>query len=219
MNMNARKWTIVLGVAMVVGSTPVVPKIGFAENPKRDIDAKQVQSNSYDDIGAYGPIGFFTHSIEFEFGQSEITVAALDDIKSLVDNANLSGQIDTVYIAVWSDKEFSLEREGALTAEDSNLASSRIQSIRKIFKENYPRIPLLTFNMAVRSDFWSKFFGTKEGELKGMMMEGSEESGESELSEIVERGEPSMAVLLVKMGRRDNRLSKKKSDSMKRDFH
>ncbi len=135
--------------------------------------------------------------ITFKKGTSELTDSAKEELRSLVREANAAG-IEDIHVAVWSDKSFP-KNNVDLPEKDRELASQRIDTLNTYLKDSLEVSDVDSYNMAEKSNFFSRAFNTKDADLKSMFTEaGAPANVEPQEFVIVQKkGGPSKAVILI----------------------
>jgi hypothetical protein len=134
--------------------------------------------------------------IDFSPGQSTLTSADTEEIRSLIKDAQANGKIDKIEVAVWSDKEHPVR--GDLSAADKKLAEDRAENIKNALKMSGNTETVKVFNMADGSNWLARTFRTTEAELDSAFAKRDAEIKREDFKMIKENGAPSKAVILVK---------------------
>lgn len=136
--------------------------------------------------------------LTFKKGQTKLTAAQRNKIRTFIDGAKGRGEIEEVKIAVWSDKPFPTS--GAdLPETERSLASARAEQIENFLADQLDVSEVEVFNMAEKSNWLARTFNTDEAELKSVFsMEGGAPMSSEEFQVFKTKGQASKAVLLVR---------------------
>lgn len=106
--------------------------------------------------------------IDFKPGSAELSSSAKATLRSLLIQAQGMGSIEDIIVASWSDHEYPAVVR-ALSAEQRELAQRRGQSVRT-YLESLANVDVATHNMAERPQGLSRWFNTKESDLKNSLV-------------------------------------------------
>jgi len=135
--------------------------------------------------------------IDFEPGKAMISENDRQELRDLVATARAEGKIKKVEVAVWSDKDYP--RTADLPRADQKLADARAEAIKEALKGFNTDVTVKVFNMADRTNWLSRTFGTADAELDSVFSKDTAEIQREDFQIIKDNGGPSKAVVVAKM--------------------
>lgn len=129
--------------------------------------------------------------IEFPKGSAILSADMRKDISNFITDARAKDRINQVYVAAWADQIRVGDK--SLTDTQEELARKRARNIRAYLEDEIKVGDVDTFNMAKRTDLWSRIFNTEESRVKGQKPAGRDRVA----WRIQDEGKASAAVLVV----------------------
>ena len=107
--------------------------------------------------------------IQFDHAHSTLSRSAKESLEAVVEQSLRAGNIDEVIVLSWADEEFPSKMEKNLSDSQRELATTRNEVIEKFLKRNRS-VKVNTYNMAERSNAFSKLFRTNDSRLKASLI-------------------------------------------------
>jgi hypothetical protein len=136
-------------------------------------------------------------TIAFQEGTASLTTDSKAKLDSLINTARETGKVDEVHLAAWSDNPIPVDKK-ELSEADQSLAENRIKAVKEYLRSPLKVSDISAHNMAKRSTWLSRTFGTKDAELKEEITKGTDAPMSKEQFQVFkDQGKPSTAVLQV----------------------
>jgi len=136
-------------------------------------------------------------AISFEAGKAALTIDSKAQLNTLVQDARASGKIDEVQIAAWSDNPIPADKK-QLSKADRKLAQRRAKALQDYLKKPLNVPSVVVHNMAERSTWLGRMFGTNDAELKSEITRGpNAPMSQEEFRVFRDNGKPKTAVVLA----------------------
>lgn len=151
------------------------------------------------DKEASAKLGASTSSeITFEKGQSNLSEAAKQEIRNVVEKSKASGKkIDEVKAAVWSDREYPTQGQASnVPKADIDLAKKREKAIKDFIAKDLD-LDVETFNMSERPNALQKFMGTETADVKKTLEARGSAPASDETGMLDHDAKASKAVIMV----------------------
>lgn len=104
--------------------------------------------------------------VEFNKGQTQLSVDAQKRIDALIAKANTKGKIDEIKVLVWADREYPSVHTEELSKDQRKLADKRGKEIKNHLKTIADSSDVDVHSMAERPGLLAEWMGTTDARLK-----------------------------------------------------
>lgn len=140
-------------------------------------------------------------AIQFAKGSSELTQKARSRLRAMVQQLQKQGKIQRMRIAAWSDRDFPSKDQRALPEEQQQLAEHRGAAVNDFLRTQDEKLPIETYNMAEKANYFAEVFNTSEAELKSVFAKKVNDDQALELAQegrlLKEKGAPRAVVVIA----------------------
>lgn len=200
------KMVFALAGAAILLSTPSAFSRGTKSETKSDVktgaemEKPMIGTESSADIGKDMVVSGERYAvIDFKKGVTDLTPDVQTKLRTLLEGARASGEVDKVHLAVWSDMAFP-KGKAELPKNEKDLAEKRIDKIEAYLKESLSVSNVDSYSLADKANWLARTFNTSDAELKSLFAQrGATPLTNEEFSVIKRHGAPGKAVVVITM--------------------